>query len=203
MKTLPDLEAHLLIVYLAIACVVGMLGGAVLILKPDWMARFGRLANRWVSTRSVERSLERTIDFDRWFYRHARVGGVLLLSGACWIIVYFAVYFDKAKLASLLSPANPVDLQYMGRFLNGFVAIALAAGVFAAIVSLFLLFRPSLLRDFEKGANRWISTRRALYPLDATHQGVDQYVLKHYRLVGILVLLACLYMLGAVGLWVR
>jgi hypothetical protein len=181
---------------LAIASIVGLLSGAVLVLRPTWLADLGKLANRWISTRGAERSLERTINFDKWFYRHAGIGSTLMLLGACWIITYFTVFFDKARLATMLSPANAADLQDMDRFLNGFVALALAGGVFAAIVSLFLLLRPSLLREFEKEANRWISSRRALYPLDIRHDGVDRYVLRHYRLVGILLLFSGLFMLA-------
>lgn len=187
-------ETHFVVIFLAIACIVGMVGGVVLILRPVWLAAMGQYANRWISTRNAERSLERTLNFDKWFYRHARVGSTLMLFGACWIIIYFTALFDKTRLAAVLSPAG--GLRDMDRFLNGFVALALAGGVFAAIVSLFLLLRPSLLREFEKEANRWISTRRALYPLDVRHDGIDQYVLRHYRLVGMLLLFAGIFMLG-------
>jgi len=191
-----DSETGFFMSLLALASIVGLLSGATLVMRPAWLADLGKQANRWISTREVERSLERTINFDKWFYRHARIGSTLMLFGACWIIAYFTVFFDKAHLAVLLSPANANDLQDMHRFLNGFVALALAGGVFAAIVSLFLLLRPSLLREFEQEANRWISTRRALYPLDVRHDGFDQYVLRHYRVIGMILLFAGLFMLG-------
>jgi hypothetical protein len=191
-----DSETGVVLTFLGLASLVGMLSGTILVLRPGWLAEFGKFANRWISTRDVERGLERTINFDKWFYQNARIGSALMLFGACWIIVYFTVFFDKARFANILSPVHASDLQDMHRFLNGFVAMALAGGVFAAIVSLFLLLRPSLLREFEKEANRWISTRRALYPLDIRHDGVDHYVLRHYRVVGMLLLFAGVFMLG-------
>jgi len=202
MGTQIDAMTDFLLIFTALASIAGMLSGATLVLRPVLLADLNKMTNRWISTREVERSLERTINFDKWFYRHARIGSTLMLFGACWVIAYFTVFFDKAHLAVLLSPANANALQDMDRFLNGFVALALAGGVFAAIVSLFLLFRPSLLREFEKEANRWISTRRALYPLDVRHDGVDQYVLRHYRLIGMLLLFSGLFLLGVlIFLW--
>ena len=189
-------ETHILLVFIALAGMVGLLGSVVLVLRPDWLVVLGKYANRWISTRKYERAVERTINFDRWFYRHARIGGMLLLLGACGIVLYFAAYFDKAGLAAVLSSGNARALREIDRLLDGFVFLALAGGVFAAMVSLFLLLRPSLLRDFEQDANRWISTRRALLPLEIVHGELDDYVLRHYRVVGVLLLLAGLSMLG-------
>ena len=196
-------ETHMLLAFLIMASVVGLLGSAVLVLRPDWLVACGKYVNRWIPTRNYERALERTVDFDRWFYRHARSGGVLLLSGACWIVLYFTVYFDKAGLAAILSAGNAGVLREMDRLLDGFVLLAVAGGVFAAIVSLFLLLRPSLLRDFEQEVNRWISTRRALRPLDIRHEELDDYVLRHYRVVGVLLLLASFSILFMLIYWVR
>jgi len=189
-------ETHILLAFLIMAGVAGLLGSAVLMLRPDWLVVFGRYANRWISTRKYERAIERAIDFDRWFYRHARSGGVLLLSGACWMVLYFTVYFDKARLAAILSAGNASALREMDRLLDGAVLLALAGGVFAAMASLFLLLRPSLLRDFEQDANRWVSTRRALRPLDIEHGELDDYVLRHYRVIGVLLLFASLFILS-------
>jgi len=189
-------ETHILLAFLIMAGVAGLLGSAVLMLRPDWLVVFGRYANRWISTRKYERAIERAIDFDRWFYRHARSGGVLLLSGACWMVLYFTVYFDKARLAAILSAGNASALREMDRLLDGAVLLALAGGVFATMASLFLLLRPSLLRDFEQDANRWVSTRRALRPLDIEHGELDDYVLRHYRVIGVLLLFASLFILS-------
>jgi hypothetical protein len=189
-------ETHILLVFLIMAGVTGLLGSAVLMLRPDWLVVFGKYANRWISTRKYERAIERTINFDRWFYRHARSGGVLLLSGACWIVLYFTVYFDKAGLAAILSSENASALREMDRLLDGAVLLALAGGVFAAMASLFLLLRPSLLRDFEQEANRWVSTRRALRPLDIEHGELDGYVLRHYRVIGVLLLFISVFILS-------
>ena len=196
-------EMHILLAFLALAGMVGLLGSAVLVLRPDWLVVLGKYANRWISTRKYERALERAVNFDRWFYRHARIGGMLLLSGACGIILYFAVYFDKAGLAVNLSSGNVGALREIDRLLDGFVLLALAGGIFAAMTSLFLLLRPSLLRDFEQDANRWISTRRALFPLEVVHGELDDYVLRHYRVVGVLLLLASLCIFGMLVYWLH
>ena len=73
-----DSETGFLMSLLGFASIVGLLSGATLVLRPAWLAELGKQANRWIPTREVERSLERTINFDKWFYRHARIGSTVL-----------------------------------------------------------------------------------------------------------------------------
>ena len=72
----------------------------------------------------------------------------------------------------------------------------------AVFVSLFLLLRPSLLRDFEQASNRWLSLRRALKPMEVRRDGVDEYVFRHARQAGILLMLGSLYVLALLTSWI-
>jgi hypothetical protein len=85
--------------------------------------------------------------------------------------------------------------------LDALVLSALIGALFAAFVGLFLLLRPSMLREFEQGANRWISLRRALKPMEIPRAGVDEYVFLHGRRVGVLLVLGSLYTLVLLTLW--
>jgi hypothetical protein len=204
MKT-PAMSAdlHFLLVFMALGGIFGLLGGVMLIARPGWFIGLGKYANRWISTRGVERKMEQNVDFDRWFYRYSRAGGSLILFGACWIILYFTVYFDKAKFAAALSPHNSAALLEMNRWLESFVLLALLGAVFAAIISLFLLLRPSLLRDFEKGANRWVSTRQVIRPLELRHDGIDHFAIRNNLIIGIVLVVTGLFLLGALSYWLR
>jgi hypothetical protein len=190
-----------LVAFLVLASIVGLAAGVVLIVRPDWLVRLGKHANRWVSTRNLDRGLDRAVWFDNWFYRHHRASGMLMLAGACWVIAFFISSFDRPRMLDLTASISHMPYRLAEGLLDGFVLMALAGSVFAAVVSLFLLLRPSLLRDFEQGANCWISTRRALYPLEILHEEFDRYVLRHYRLFGLLLLFCSLFMLGVLASW--
>lgn len=198
-----SLEVNLLLVFLALACMVGLLGGALLMLRPHWVERFGRHANRWISTRRFNNTLERIIDADKWFYRHHRASGWALLGGSGWIVGYFVLFFDKYRFIPVLSRIGNVPPAMVDGMLDSFVLFILLGAVCAAIIGLFLMLRPSLLRGFEAHANHWVSTRRALRPLEVPREGADGYVLRHGQLFGLLLLGGSLFMLGMLIVWVH
>ena len=200
-EQIENLELHLLLLFLATAGIAGLLAGAVLIVRPAWFARLGKFANRWISTRRLEGQLERSISLDRWFYRHHRPIGMLMLAGACWLVVFLVSAFDKYHVISILGRITGYSYGLIEGVLDGTVLLGLAGSVFAAMVSLFLWLRPSLLREFEQGANQWISTRRALQVLDVPHNDLDLWVLRNFRLFGLLLLLGGLFILVMVALF--
>ncbi len=196
-----EIALRTLLLFLMLGSIAGLLTGAVLIMRPDWMLRLGKYTNRWVSTRQLNRKLERKVKLDRWFYRHHQASGSLMLAGALWIIGFFTIAFDKPRSLAALSKNVVIPPALMEGLLDALVVASLTGAVFAVIISLFLLLRPSLLRGFEQGANQWLSLRRALKPLEISHSGVDEYVLGNFRLIGILLLFGSLYTLVMFVFW--
>lgn len=184
-----------LILFLMLGSVTGLFAGAALLLRPDWMLRVSKFANRWVSTRQMARPLNRSINMDAWFYRYNRLCGGLLMSGSVYVVYFFTAAFDKAVALRNVFKAASVPPALMAGLIDALVLGSLVTAVFAAIVSLFLIFRPSMLREFEQRANKKISLRQALKPLESQHGGLDQYVFKNVRLAGILILMGSIYML--------
>ncbi|MBI1175527.1 MAG: hypothetical protein GC139_09730 [Sideroxydans sp.] len=196
-----QVEIHSALIFLGVAGAIGLLAGAILIIRPHWLKRLGEYANRWISTRKFESVLDRIFNIEKWFYQHHRISGSLMLAAACWIVIYFVGYFDKNHFVAMLPGNIRAPRELLEGFLDGAVLIFLAGAVFAAIIGLFLLLRPSLLREFEHGANQWISTRRALEVLERPHNTLDQYVARNVRLFGLLLLLGSLYIIGALVFW--
>lgn len=184
-----------LILFLMLGSVTGLLAGAALLLRPEWMLRVSKFANRWVSTRQMARPLDRSINMDAWFYRYNRLCGALLMSGAVYVVYFFTAAFDKAAVLKNVFNAASIPPALMAGLLDALVLVSLVTAIFAAIVSLFLIFRPSMLREFEQRANQRVSLRQALKPLESQHGGLDQYVFKNVRLAGILILAGSVYTL--------
>lgn len=201
MSIVDNLLLRSLLLFLMLGSVAGLLAGATLILRPEWLMRLGKFTNRWVSTRKLDRALERPINLDHWFYRYSRVTGTLTLAGSIFIIYFFTASFDKLGTVAGLFKNSIVPPALMEVLLDTLVLIVLAGGVAALIVSLFLLFRPSLLRGFEQRVNQTTSLRRALKPLEVSRSNVDEYVFRHVRLVGVLLLFGSLYTLVGLAAW--
>lgn len=190
-----------LVMFLIVGSLVGMAVGALLVLRPQSLQRAGQLFNRWVSTRKLDQSLERSISIDPWFYRYRRAASALTLLGACYVLYFFTVSMDRAHVIGELSSHFNYPSAFIGWLLDALVLSALLGALFAAFVSLSLLLRPSVLRDFEEGANRWLSLRRGLKPMEIPRQNVDEFVLQHGRQAGILLVLGSLYTVVLLTVW--
>jgi len=183
-----------LILFLLLGSVAGLFAGAALLLRPELLLRASKFANRWVSTRQLARPLARFFSLDSWFYRYNLLSGAVLMSGSIYMVYFFTAVFDKTvALNNVFKFALPPAL--MAGLVDALVLSALMGAVFALLISLFLVLRPSMLREFELSANRSVSLRKELKPLEITRDGVDQCVFRHVRLAGMLILSGSIYTL--------
>jgi len=187
--------------FLIVGSLAGLVVGAWLLWRPQRLHAVSALLNRWISTRHLDQSLERSVSLDPWFYRYRRTSGVLTLLGSCYILYFFTVSLDKTSAINGLSQYFQLPAVLVGSLLDAGALIALLGATFAALISVFLLWRPSMLRDFEQGANQWLSLRRALKPVEIPRQGVDEYVFQYGRRAGILLVLGSLYTLVLLTIW--
>lgn len=189
------------VLFLLLGSVAGVLAGAMLLWRPDWLARASAWSNRWVSTRQTGRPFDRQINADHWLYSYSRVAGALLLAGALYILIMFALHADRAAWVGLLVQAHWVQPVPADLLLDAMVLLLLAGTTLALLVSLFLMFRPSLLRELEAGANQRLSLRQQLKPLELPRADLDQYVFRHVQIAGGLLLGGSLYVLAMLVYW--
>lgn len=181
-----------LAIFLLMGALLGIALGLLLIFRPGTVERINHVANRWISMRPIDRLLDHSISIEHWFYRHHRPLGVLVILGAGYILVYFGLLFDKASVPPNLIRYVPNKL--MDGLLDALVLTALLGAVVALVMGFFLWLRPSLLHGIEGGANQWVSSRRLTKVLDVSHGQFDQFVARHARHAGWLLLLGSLYL---------
>ncbi len=191
-----------LAIFLIVGGFTGMVVGVLLVLRPQSLQRVSQPLNRWISTRHLDQALERGVKFDPWFYRYRPVCCTLTLLGALYIIVFFTVSMDRANAISGLVTFFKQPAPLIAWLLDATVLSALLGALFAAFISLVLLLRPSMLRNFEEGANRWLSLRRGLRPVEIPRPGVDIYVFQHGLQAGIMLILGGLYVLVMLTTWI-
>jgi len=201
MTVIDGMLFNALLLFLMAGSIAGLFTGAVLVLHPAWLLHASRRANRWIATRQIASLLERVIKVDRWFYRHRHISGMLLLAGAIFLIYFFTAHFDKFSTLADLSKKFAIPPALTEVLLDSAVLSILLGAAFALIISLFLLLRPSMMREFEQGANQWVSLRRALKPFEISRVGVDEYVFQNVRMAGVLLLFCSLYTLAGLTIW--
>lgn len=183
---------HDLAIFLLLGALLGVLLGLLLIFKPHLVERLNRVANRWISTRHINRWLERSVSIEHWFYKHHRAAGVAVVLGASYIFVYFGILFNKAYTLDHLKGKYPAQL--LDGLLDALVLASLVGAAVAFITGLFLWLRPSMLRGMEEEANLWVSSRRATKIFDVPRDQVDRFVARHAQRVGWLLLLGSIYL---------
>jgi hypothetical protein len=188
-----------LAIFLLIGALLGVVLALLLIFKPRFLGRLNRVANRWVSTRHINRWLDRSVRIEHWFYQHHRAAGVVIVLGASYILIYFVILFDKAYTLQRWSGMLPVKL--LGGLLDALVLGSLVGGAAALMVGLFLWLRPSLLRGMEEGANQWVSSRRVTKMLDVPHGQVDIFIVRHAQRAGWLLLVGSIYLFFVTFRW--
>lgn len=194
----PIVEALLLrsaVLFLLVGSLAGLVAGALLLWYPERLRAAGNVLNRWVSTRHLDQSLERSIALDPLFYRYRRTSATLTMLASIYILYFFTVSLDKASAVDGFARSFTLPAAAAGSLLDALVLTALLGALLAIFVSMFLLVRPSLLRDFEQTANQWISLRRALKPVEVPRAGVDEYVFRHGRAAGVMLVVGSLYVL--------
>lgn len=200
----PIIQAWLLqstVILLVIGSMSGLLVGALLIFRPQHFQAISALLNRWISTRTLDKSLERSFSLDPWLYRYRRFTGMLVLLGSLFVLFYFTVQLDRAATIEGLAKHFHYYPSIVGGFLDALVLSSLVGAVCAVFVALSLMFRPSLLRGFEESANQWLSLRKALKPLEIPRDNMERYVERHTRQIGIFLLLGSLYILVLLAYW--
>lgn len=183
-----------LALFLAIWACIGVGVALLLIMRPQLLVAINRVANRWISTRMLNQLMDRSINIEHCLYQRHRSFGIAVVLGACYLLFYFSVRFDKAAVLNAWAGRYPVSLLEGG--LDALVLSVFCGATFALIAGLFLGLRPSLFRGMEVQANQWVSLRRATKPLDIPRNNVDQFVLRHARRMGWLLLLASLGLLA-------
>jgi hypothetical protein len=181
-----------LAIFLLIGALLGVVLALLLIFKPQFLERLNRVANRWVSTRHINRWLDRSVRIEHWFYQHHRAAGVVIVLGASYILIYFGFLFDKAYTLQRWSGKFPAKL--LDGLLDALVLGSLVGGAVALMVGLFLWLRPSLLRGMEEVANQWVSSRRVTKMLDVPHGQADIFIARHAQRAGWLLLVGSIYL---------
>lgn len=180
-----------------------MVVGAMLVFRLERLNVLSRLLDRWISTRHLDRALERRITLDPWIYRYRQISGVVIATGGLFVLYYFGVQLERAETVAGLARRLAYPQALAEALLDAMVLSALLGAFCAIVAALFILFRPSMMRGFEEGANQWLSLRKTLKPLEVSRGGLQVYVEQNARQVGIFLMLGGLYTLVLLLAWLQ
>lgn len=183
-----DLISSALLLTMLLGSVFTLVIALLLLFMPQRLFALERHANSWISLRQHFKPLEIPRNIDTTLYRYHRPLGLFVLLSCAYIFYQLAFHYDAESVSRLISGSHKSSaigdwvaqlLLFVG------MAINLLLLPFGAILAL----RPSNLKGFEQWSNRWISTRKAMLPLERSYTPVDSLVKSYPRLFGVLILL--------------
>jgi len=190
-----DFLVLLLIVGNLFALVVGVL----MMLAPERLWSWSGLGDTWVSTRKLLKPLELPHVIDAVLLKYPRVLGALFLGAGLLILIQAGTLARKLSAAEggrLLAQFFGLSVHPTGAWETlwlSMLGLILLGAAMAVVVGAVALIQSKLLHQWSAAANRWISTRRAMEPLERPRYGFDQSVRTRPRLWGGLIAAIALY----------
>jgi hypothetical protein len=197
LKFLSQIVNQSIFVFLMVGAAFSLLVGLMLLLDSKRAFRIGERLDRWVSTRAVIKPLEEHRNVSRPLYRMHRLMGLLICAGALYSLIVLGMPSGEAAIVKSLSGIGP---KLFSAWISESLRYMLLAGNFGALLfGLVFIVRPSALKSLEAWADRRISERKAVMPLEKMRMSADQFLRRHPQTVGVLVILGSLYVLLNLG----
>lgn len=172
LQILREVLLHSFLVLLVIGSAVSVFVGAFLLLSPDRARRLNQAMSRWVDTHRFGDALDKPRRVEKFIYRHHRVVGALITVGALYVLNFFLLTPNARNIAAMLN-VNRLGLM------DSLVSMFVIGSVLATAIGLMMMLKPSILRELEQMANRWISTDIVTRFFNAKHQGADGFILRY------------------------
>lgn len=141
--------------------------------------------------------LNLVIQTERFIYRWHRWFGSFALAGSVYVLRFLAAPHNREVALAMLNVRQKWVVVGVQWLLDAF-AIALTIGVSCvAVLSLFLIFRPSALRRIESHLNQWYSARGLVQGLELERYPAGRFFLRHRIMIGCIVFFLILYALSS------
>ncbi|MGD9390831.1 MAG: hypothetical protein PVG18_10220 [Thioalkalispiraceae bacterium] len=184
--TLDILQATFFNVILA-GTVIAMLYGLYLLVFPASAVKLNQRFSKGFSLRKTTRPLETPVSIERWFYRHARITGSLLMLGAAYLFFLLFWGLDYPQLTRNLPGLNVATWDWL---LQAFQVFFTIMSLVVFLIGFLIVVRPSLLKPLEAKANTWVSTRQKMQFMSASVGQTDQLLARFPRQFGAIILIA-------------
>ena len=170
---------------LFVSGVLGVFAGLALLLMPRQLLAESTWLRGWLFEYSVSAFFNRYHAVEKLAYRHHRPIGVVMTIGAIIMLTPLLGLYDHPEVILAMNRT----LGFLGTY-----AVILASwmlSIFALVIGLLLLIRPSALKDFEMAANRWIELFPSTPISDKlANRGLNRLVLCAPRPIGLLLLIS-------------
>lgn len=168
--------------FIIIGTFIALIFGLGLIFIPALTLKLNEKINTRVSLREKTKKIETPIASEPYFYKHAMISGIILVTGSLFVLYTLATFNFYSLIPylpkSIISPPAWEWLLDAGQI---FFFITCS---FILLFGLIVLIRPSQIKNFEEAANRWISTRKRFSEMSNEINTANNLVSAYPRIFG-------------------
>ena len=179
--------------FIIIGSFIALAFGLGLIFFPALTLKLNEKINTRVSFREKTKKIETPIQSEPFFYKHAKISGIILVVGSLFVL-YTLATFNFYSLIPYL-PQSIVSAPAWEWLLDSGQIFFIITCSFILLFGLIVLIRPSQIKNFEKAANHWISTRKRFSKMSNDINIANNLVSTHPRLFGSFITLFSLIVL--------
>lgn len=170
---------------------VSLIVGLLLLLQPSIIVRLNSRVAKKFSLRRISKVIEVPNYVDHLFYRHHRILGIIVTLASAYVLYYFLVVYNPVMLADYLKSFNYGFVYEI--VINAGRLFMLISSAIIVLLGVAIFTRPSQLKNVERWANHWVSTRKPTQSLSVEHDQLNQLAYKYPRLTGLIISLLSLY----------
>lgn len=198
LKIIGEIISDASLVFFLGGAAVALVVGLWMIVNVSSLFKFNQYLGRWFSTRQMFRPMTAPIKSEPFIYHHHRIIGMLIVLASAYVLYNVAFQLESTAVQRLFLGSDYKN-HSLGWVVDGLFWVLALGSLVALVVGIYLFIRPSLLKGVEVWGNKWMSTRRSTKVLEIMRTGPEPVIAAHPRIIGILIVLASVYIV--VMLW--
>ena len=169
-----------------VGVIFSMLYGLWLVIFPFSALALSHKINKSFSMRKSTKPLETPITIERWFYRHAKFSGTLIMAAAAYLLYLLFSDLNFSDIAKALPFLTVLTWEWLLQSFQIFFALI---SIFVFLLGFLIIVRPSAIKPMETRANKWISTRQKMQFMSDNVGQADQLLRRFPRHFGAVILI--------------
>ncbi len=191
---MAEMYLEMIELFFIVGSLFAIVVGVVLFLKPDMIANWSHIGNKWYSASKWTKPLDVIRETDSFYFKNHLSVGVLMMVVS--LIGLFLIVNRLPDTQEVVAAAGSVELgMSLGILIESLKWFLIVTIILGFPMWALLAFSPEKLKNVNKRLNTWVSAGLIMLPLEKMNHGFDNFVLHYHRFFGALFVLGAAFIL--------
>ena len=191
---MAEMYLEMIELFFIVGSLFAIVVGVVLFLKPDMIANWSHIGNKWYSASKWTKPLDVIRETDSFYFKNHLSVGVLMMVVS--LIGLFLIVNRLPDTQEVVAAAGSVELgMSLGILIESLKWFLIVTIILGFPMWALLAFSPEKLKNVNKRLNTWVSAGLIMLPLEKMNHGFDNFVLHYHRFFRALFVLGAAFIL--------